>query len=173
MVVYCRGVTMSFALAAVTFCSKIWVWASCCGRVCNESGAKRRVTLKPLRGVLAMCGFSLDENTPQSSAPTSQQAANCRKRWGQKNMIWKSPKNCNMHLRRHYHSHLWITVNLTCSPQYTKWFEQSWHNWSHMIAKFDMDPDLLILAIWCPVPQPMQPLTKFLSWNNHDASAIH
>ena len=44
-----------------------------------------------------------------------------------------------MHFRRHYSSQLWITFNLTCSPQYTKWFEQSRHNWSHIIAKFDMD----------------------------------
>ena len=32
-----------------------------------------------------------------------------------------------------------ITFNLTCSPQYTKWFEQLRHNWSPIIPKFDMD----------------------------------
>ena len=32
-----------------------------------------------------------------------------------------------------------ITFNLTCSPQYTKWFEQLQHNWSPIIPKFDMD----------------------------------
>ena len=32
-----------------------------------------------------------------------------------------------------------ITFNLTCSPQYTKWFEQLQHNWSPIIPKLDMD----------------------------------
>ena len=32
-----------------------------------------------------------------------------------------------------------ITFNLTCSPQYTKWFELLWHNRSPIISNFDMD----------------------------------
>ena len=34
-----------------------------------------------------------------------------------------------------------MTFNLTCSPQYTKWFEQLLHNWSPIIPKFDLDLD--------------------------------
>ena len=32
------------------------------------------------------------------------------------------------------------TFNLTCSPQYTKWFEQLRHNWSAILPKIDVDP---------------------------------
>ena len=32
-----------------------------------------------------------------------------------------------------------ITFNLTCYPQYTKWFEQLQNDWSPIIPKFDMD----------------------------------
>ena len=36
-------------------------------------------------------------------------------------------------------SHTYDFVYLTCSPQYTKWFEQLQYNWSSIIPKFDMD----------------------------------
>ena len=85
-----------------------------------------------------MFGFSLDENTPQSSAPSTQQAANYRKLRGKKyNENRQRILTCIFEgiTTRLYG----ITFNLTCSPQYTKWFEQLRHNWSPIIPKFDLD----------------------------------
>ena len=85
-----------------------------------------------------MFGFSLDENTTQSSTPSTQQAANYRKLRGQKyNENRQRILTCIFEgiTTRLYG----ITFNLTCSPQYTKWFEQLRHNWSPIIPKFDLD----------------------------------
>ena len=85
-------------------------------------------------------GFSLDENTSQSSAQSTQHAANCRKLRGQKynenqqrilTYIFEGITTCING----------ITFNSTYSPQYTKWFEQLRHNWSPIIPKLDMDLD--------------------------------
>ena len=80
-----------------------------------------------------MFGFSLDENTPQPSAQSTQQAANYRKY----NENHQRILTCIFEgiTTRIYG----ITFNLTCSPQYIKWFEQLRHNWSPIIPKFDMD----------------------------------
>ena len=78
------------------------------------------------------------ESTPQSSAPSTQQAANYRKLRGQKyNENRQRILTCIFEgiTTRLYG----ITFNLTCSPQYTKWFEQLRHNWSPIIPKFDLD----------------------------------
>ena len=48
-------------------------------------------------------------------------------------------KNLNMYLQGITTRLYGIAFNLTCSPQYTKWFEQLLHNWSPMIPKFDLD----------------------------------
>ena len=85
-----------------------------------------------------MFGFSLDENTTQSSTQSTQQAANYSKLWGQKyNENSQRILTCIFEgiTTRLYG----ITFHLTCSPQYTKWFEQLQHNWSPVIPKFDMD----------------------------------
>ena len=110
-----------------------------------------------------MFGFSLDENTSQSSAPSTQQAANYRKLQGQKynencqrilTCIFKGITTCLYG----------ITFNLTCSPRYTKWFEQLRHNWSPIVPKFDLIwfkfllPErhkLLNSAIQCAAPPQM------------------
>ena len=68
----------------------------------------------------AIFGFSLDKNTPQSSAPSTQQAANYRKLLGQKyNDNRQRISTCIFEgiTTRIYG----ITFNLTCSRQYTKW----------------------------------------------------
>ena len=84
-----------------------------------------------------MFGFSLVENTPQSSAPSTQHAANYRKLRGQKYNENRQKKLTYIFegLTTRIYG---ITFNLTCSPQYTKWFEQLRHNWSPIIPKFDM-----------------------------------
>ena len=88
--------------------------------------------------------FSLDENTPQSTASTTQQAANYPKLRGQK---------YNENRQR----------ILTCTFSH---FYQIWHFLTEHHNQFNS-------AIKCSIPQPMQLLTKFLSWTNNSASAIH
>ena len=87
-----------------------------------------------------MFGFSLDENTPQSPAPSTQQAANYLKLRGQK-YIENSQRILTCISEGITTSIYGITFNLTCSPQYTNWFEQLHQNWSPIIPnlKFDMD----------------------------------
>ena len=108
-----------------------------------------------------MFGFSLDENTPQSSAPTTQQAANYSKLQGQKyNETSQRILTCIFEgiTTRLYG----ITFNLTCSPQYTKWFEQLRHNWSPLLPNLTwiwfLLPErhnLLNSAIQCATPPQM------------------
>ena len=79
-----------------------------------------------------MFGLSLDENIPQSPAPTTHQTANYYKLQGKKfnenhQRILTSPfKGITTCIYL-------ITFNLTFSPQFTStnWFEQLQHNWSH------------------------------------------
>ena len=85
-----------------------------------------------------MLGISLDENTPQSSAPSTQQAANYRKLRGK--IYIENRQKISTCIFEGITTRLYgITFNLTCSPQYIKWFEQLRQNWSPIILKFDMD----------------------------------
>ena len=76
-------------------------------------------------------GFSLDENSRQSSAPTTQQAAYHRQLRGQK-------LNFNMHLRRHSHSHLWNYFHRDCS-HIIPIVRAAWNHWSPNIPSFDVN----------------------------------
>ena len=89
-----------------------------------------------------MFGFSLDENTPQSSAQSTQQEANYRTLQGQK--YDENSQRILTCIFKGITTRVYgITFNLTCSPQYNKWFEANFeqlrHNWSPIIPKYDMD----------------------------------
>ena len=116
-----------------------------------------------------MLVFSPDEKHPQSLAPFTQQAANYHKLRVQKyNEDHQRILTCIF--EGITASIYGITSNLTCSPQYTKWFEQLQHNWSPILSKFDMD--LVSVARTSQSSQLL--LTKVLSWNTHSiTSATH
>ena len=63
--------------------------------------------------ILCNCGieFSLDENTPQSQAPSSSKEQTPRPK-----LQRKSSKDFDMYFRRHNHSYLWNYFQLDLFP---------------------------------------------------------
>ena len=83
--------------------------------------------------------FFLDVNAPQSPSPSTHQAAYYRELRGQKysaNVFWYfNHQRILICIFEGITTRIYgITFNLTCSPQYTKWFEQLRRN----IPKFDL-----------------------------------
>ena len=89
----------------------------------------------------------------------------------------KWPKNFDMHFRRHNHSHLWNYFRFDLLPTDLSSFNTtglpSFPDLTWILFLLKKRHNLLNSATQCPVSQPMQLLTKFLSWNNHPAPSIH
>ena len=75
----------------------------------------------------------LDENTPTSLARIAQQAANYH--FKKKSEI-RPKKKIFKGIATGLDG---ITINMTCSPQYAKWFEQLRPEWPPIIPKIDID----------------------------------
>ena len=81
-------------------------------------------------------GWKYSSVFTDSSAPSTQQAANCRKLLGQ-----KYTENRRRILTCIFEgiTTLWNYSQLDLFPTFTKCFEQLRHNWSPIFPKFDMD----------------------------------
>ena len=124
--------SFSFCPDAHKLFRTMWTWASTilmepCWPLCTNN-------------VLIFCGWKYSSVFTDSSAPSTQEAANYRKLRGP-----KYNENCQRILTCIFEGITTliygITFNLTCSPQwqYPKWFEQHRHSWSPIIPKFNTE----------------------------------